>query len=49
LKSTPEELKPFIKVKNNSLFLTEKGMLVADSIALKIYEHYEELKKETGL
>jgi len=49
LKSIPEELKPFIKVKNNSLFLTEKGMLVADSIALKIYEHYEELKKETGL
>ncbi len=49
IKNLPGELKPFIRVKNNSLFLSEKGILVADAVALKIYEHYEEFKKKADV
>jgi len=49
IKNLPGELKPFIRVKNNSLFLSEKGILVADAVALKIYERYEEFKKKADV
>ncbi len=48
-KKVKEELKSYISVKNNSLILTKKGILVADKIALKIFELYEDFKEGSGL
>jgi len=47
LELAKSHLGPLISVKNNALKLSEKGVLVADSVTLKILELYEDYRQRT--
>lgn len=49
LETVVQKLKGLVTVKNNSLILTSKGVFVADKIAIKIIELYEDYKKRTEI